>query len=302
VTTALELINAVQDELGIARSSSIANTGDRTAVQMLALMNRTGSMISSETDYQFLAAENRFQTVVYTYTGDTVAGSKIVSNLSSVVGLSADFMVVGTGIQTDTFITPLSPSSITLSIPASETGTGVTLTFGQAKYPVPDDYNRLENDTIFNKSNRWAVLGPKSPQEWQWIKSSYVTAGPMMRFRIMGNALTLWPMPSVVLTIGYEYVSKNWALSAGGTGQSKLILDTDTSYLPDNLLILGCKYRFLSAKELNNASEFEEFNRELIKFKGQNSGADKLNLAPRAADRLLTTSNLPDSGFGSARL
>jgi hypothetical protein len=118
----------------------------------------------------------------------------------------------------------------------------------------------------------------------------------------MGNALTLWPMPSAVLTIGYEYVSKNWALSAGGVGQSSLLLNTDTSLLPDNLLILGCKYRFLDAKELSSSAAFEEFNRELIKFKGQNAGADKLNLAPRSADRLLTTANLPDSGFGSARL
>ena len=302
MSTALELVNAVQDELGLARSASIANVGDRTAVQMLALMNRTGNMISSETDCQFLAAENRFQTVVYTYTGDTTAGSNTITNLSSVAGLTTDFMVVGTGIQTDSFLTSIGVNSAVLSIPASVDGVGITFTFGQAKYDVPADYNRLENDTIFNKTNRWAVLGPKSPQEWQWIKSSYVTAGPMMRFRIMGNALTLWPMPSTVLTIGYEYVSKNWALSAAGVGQSKLTLDTDYSFFPDQLLILGCKYRFLSAKELNNNSEFEEFTRELLKFKGQNAGADKLNLAPRAADRLLTTANLPDSGFGSARL
>jgi len=302
MTTALELINAVQDELGLARSTSISSLADRTATQMLALMNRTGSAISTETDYQFLAAESRFQTVVYQYTGDTTAGSTTITNLSSVAGLTTDFMAVGTGIQTDSFITSVGVNSAVLSIPASVTGTGVTLTFGQAKYPVPADYARLENDTIFNKSNRWAVLGPKSPQEWQWIKSSYVTAGPMMRFRIMGNALTLWPMPSTVLTIGYEYVSKNWALSAGGVGQPSLLLNTDTSLLPDNLLILGCKYRFLDAKELSSSAAFEEFNRELIKFKGQNAGADKLNLAPRAADRLLTTSNSPDSGFGSARL
>jgi hypothetical protein len=301
--TALAIVNTVLDQLGLSRASSITNTGDKTVTQMLSLMNLTGQTLMTETDYQFLAAETRFSTVVKTtYTGDTTAGSNTITNLSSVVGLTTDFMVTGTGIQTDTFLTAVGSTTATLSIPASVTGTGVTFTFGQAKYSVPADYDRLENDTIFNKSNRWAVLGPRNAQEWQWIKSSYVTAGPMMRFRIMQNRLTLWPMPSTVLTIGYEYCSKNWALDNAGVGKAEITLDTDTSQFPDILMILGTKYRFQEAKGFDSSASFEAYKREESKFIAQNSGAEKLNLAPRAADRLLTTANLPDSGFGSNRL
>lgn len=297
--TALAIVNTVLDQLGLSRASSITNTGDKTVIQMLSLMNLTGQTLMTETDYQFLAAETRFSTVFKTYTGDTTAGSNTITNLSSVVGLTTDFMVSGAGIETDTFLTAIGLTTATLSIPASATSTGVTLTFGQCKYSVPSDYDRLENDTVYNKSNKWAVLGPRNAQEWQWIKSSWASAGPMMRFRIMQNRLTLWPMPSSVLTIGYEYISKNWALDNAGVGKAEITLDTDTSQFPDILMILGTRYRFQEAKGFDSSASFAAYKREESKFIGQNSGAEKLNLAPRAADRLLTTANLPDSGYGS---
>ena len=87
------LLQNVQDaltELGLARPSIVASSSGRTEQQMLALFNRIGDQLYTEADWQFLFSEYRFQTVVYTYTGTTTAGSTTISGLSSVVGLSTD--------------------------------------------------------------------------------------------------------------------------------------------------------------------------------------------------------------------
>jgi hypothetical protein len=295
--TLLAIVRATCAELGLSRPSIVAESNDNTSLQMLALINRLTTTLVSDYDWQFLAREERFQTITYQYTGSTVDGSSQVT-MADVTGLSTDFMLSGEGIETDTFITGIDGDVITLSIPASSTGSSL-LTFGQAKYTVPSGYDRLENDTMYNKGNRWAVLGPKTAQEWQWIKSSWASAGPMMRFRIMGNSLTLWPMPSSVLTIGYEYISNHSVIQYDGVTKSKFTADDDTSYFPDNLMIAGLKLKFLQSKGFDFGYAQDDYQRELSKFKAQNAGAEKLNLAPREADRLLTTANLPDSGYGS---
>lgn len=294
-TTLLELAQSVTGELGLKAPSAIIDSSDATARQLLALFNRVGQQLYTETDWQFLFAEHRFQTVAYQYTGDVTAGSNIISNLSSVAGLSTDFMVTGTGIMQDTFLTNVGSTTATLNIPSSVTATGQTFTFGRALYDMPSDYDHIINKTEYNKTNRWSVIGPKSAQEWQWLKSSYITTGPRMRFRIIDNKLALWPMPTTAVTIGFEYVSNAWTNGANG---SKFTADTDTCKFPDTLMVMGVKMRFLEAKGLDSTAEANYFLRELSKFKAQNAGADTLSLAPRTAGMLLTNSNLPDSGYG----
>jgi hypothetical protein len=296
--TLLENVTDALDELGLARVSTVTGSNNSTARQMLGLFNSVGDLLLNETDWQFMAKEHRFSTVFYQYTGNTTAGSTTISGLSSVVGLSTDFMVTGGGIPQDTCIVSVGVSSVVLSQPIPNTATGVTFTFGQALYDMPGDYDHIVNHTQYNKTNRWAVIGPKSPQEWQWLKASYITTGPRMRFRIMGDKFALWPMPVNQVTLGFEYQSKDWVIDNAGNGKTKFTADTDTSVFPDRLMVMGAKMRFLEAKGLDSSAEAAYFTRELSKFKAMNSGADTLSLAPSAAGVLLTTANIPDTGYG----
>lgn len=296
------MLNNIQDvclELGLPSPSTVVSNTDESIVQLLALMNRVGNTLATEHDWQSLSSEYRFTTVFYQYTGDVTAGSTTISNLSSIVGLTTDFMVSGTGIMQDTFITSVGANSVTLNIASTSTATTQTFTFGQVKYAMPSDFARIVNKTQYNKSNRWSVLGPKDAQEWQWLKASYVTTGPRMRYRMIGDKFTLWPMPSANLVMGFEYISKNWAVSAGGTGKSKFSVDTDTSIFPDALLILGTKLKWFEIKGFDTTTLFADFNRELSKWKAAEAGADTLSLAPQYANILLTQNNIPDTGFGN---
>ena len=300
MATLLQNVQSVMLELGLPSPNAVATSSDPQVLQVQALLNRVGDTLSTERDWQVLASEYRFETVYYTYTGDVTEGSTTISNLSSVVGLSTDFMCSGTGIQQDSFLTSVGTTTAEMTIPSTETATGITITFGQAKYSMPSDYARMVDKTQYNKSNRWSVIGPKDAQEWQWLKASYVTTGPRMRFRIMGNKFTLWPMPSSVLVMGFEYVSNAWVIGADGTLKTSSNNDSDTFRFPDRLLVLGTKLKLFEIKGFDTTAVLQDYMSELTKWKASESGADTLSLAPRYPNLLLTQNNIPDTGYGNS--
>lgn len=300
MATLLQNIQDVYAEIGLPTPTAVASSSDAQVLQAQALLNRVGDTLSTERDWQVLASEHRFTTVYYTYTGDVTAGSTTLSNLSSVVGLSTDFMAVGEGIMQDAAIVSVGATSVEMSMPATGSATGVSITFGQIKYSMPSDFARMVDKTQYNKSNRWSVIGPKDAQEWQWLKASYVTTGPRMRFRMMGDKFTIWPMPSSTVVLGFEYVSNAWVVSNSGQLKTKATADDDTFRFPDRLLILGTKLKLFEIKGFDSTAVLQDYVRELEKWKASESGADTLSLAPKYPNLLLTQNNLPDTGFGNS--
>ena len=183
--------------------------------------------------------------------------------------------------------------------PATATATGQTFTFGQVQYAMPSDYARIVDKTQYNKSNRWSVIGPKDAQEWQWLKSSYITTGPRMRFRMIGGKFTIWPQPGSNLVLGFEYVSNAWVRSSAGVGKDKFSADDDTSIFPDALLVLGTKLKFYEIKGFDTTALNADYVREFNKYASTEAGSDTLSLAPKYANILLTQNNLPDTGLGN---
>ena len=209
------LLTNIQDvclELGLPVPSVVASSTDDTTKQMQALLNRVGDSLTTENNWQFLAKEYRFTTNYIQATGDIVEGATTIS-LDDVTGIDTNFQVTGNGILQDTYVTAVDTgtNTVTINIPATGTFTAATYNFGQANYPMPSDYERTVNKTMYNKSNRWSVIGPKTAQEWQWLKASYITTGPRMRYRIMGDEFVIWP-PSYAANIllGFEYQSNGW--------------------------------------------------------------------------------------------
>lgn len=296
------LLQNVQDvllELGLPTTNLVVGNTDETVQQVYALMNRVGDTLTTENDWQALVKEYRFQTKYYQYTGNSTLNSTQLTGMSSIANLTSDFMVMGNGVMQDTFVTSASSTTVNINIPATGTYTGADYTFGQVNYAMPSDFERMVNKTQYNKSNRWAVIGPKDAQEWQWLKASYVTTGPRMRFRIAGNKFVVWPMPTSNVVLGFEYQSNSWVVGNDGTYKQKFSADNDTSLFPDRLLVLGAKLKYFEIKGFDTTSLYGDYQRELSKFKAMDAGADTLSLAPRFANTLLTQNNLPDTGYGN---
>jgi hypothetical protein len=299
MSTLLQNIQDVCLELGIPSPNTVVGNSDESVQQLRALMNRIGDTLTTENDWQGLIKEYRFQTVYYQYTGNVALNATQLTGMSSISGLTSDFMVMGNGIMQDTFVTSATGSTVNININATGAYTGQTYTFGQVNYAMPSDYQRMVNKTQYNKSNRWSVIGPKDAQEWQWLKASYVTTGPRMRFRIAGNKFVVWPMPTAQVILGFEYQSGSWVVAADGSYKTKFSADTDTSIFPDRLLVLGTKLKYFQIKGFDTTSLQADFAREVSKFKAQDAGADTLSLAPKYPNILLTQNNLPDTGFGN---
>jgi hypothetical protein len=138
------------------------------------------------------------------------------------------------------------------------TATAVQLTASA----LPTDFNWIIPETMWNRSSRRRVYGPIDNQEWQGIKGSSVNSVDPA-FRIKGNTILLTPNPTTGHSIYYEYVSKNWCQSSGGTAQAAWAADTDTGRLDEFLMTLGIVWRFRKAKKLNFADEFAVYEREV---------------------------------------
>jgi hypothetical protein len=301
MATLLQNIQDVCLELGLPVPVTVSSTTDETVRQLQALFNRVGDTLTTENNWQALAKEYRFETNQLQVNGYIIE-NELTIQLDDVTGITTNFQVSGNGVLQDTYVTAIDAgtNTVTINIPATGTFYNTTFTFGQANYPMPSDYQRSVNKTQYNKTNRWSVIGPKTAQEWQWIKASYITTGPRMRYRIMGNEFVIWPAAyGANVVLGFEYQSNGWVETATGTFTNKSLNDTDTFLFPDRLLVLGTKLKYFEIKGFDTTTLYADYMRELSKFKAQDAGADTLSMAPRYPNILLTQNNLPDTGFGN---
>ena len=122
----------------------------------------------------------------------------------------------------------------------------------------PSDYHRIINDTFFNRSQQRRVTGPLTAEEWQ-AQQSLTTQLLTDAFRFRGGDLLLTPTPTAGDTYAYEYVSKNWCETSGGTEQSSWQNDTDVGILSEEIMILGIIWRYRKAKGFDYAEEFRNY-------------------------------------------
>jgi hypothetical protein len=298
----LGLVQAATGELGLSQPSAVATATDDQTKQLLALINKVGNDVISVAEWEGISKENRFSTVSYTVTGDTTAGSAIVTNTDTTgTGLAIDtFEVIGGSVPTDTTIASIdSTTQITMSNPASEAETGVSLTFSQTQYALPSDYDRMKNRTSWDQTNYWAMQGPQSPQEWAYLKSGIIANTPRLRFRILGSKFNIFPASAGVVRLKFEYTSNGWVEAADGTAKTIFTLDTDTCIFRDRTIISGLKYEFFKIKGFDTDGLWRDYQIQQEFEKGIDKGAPTLSMSDRGGSLFLGNSSIPDSGFGS---
>lgn len=139
---------------------------------------------------------------------------------------------------------------------------------GTASYALPSGFDAIIKDTVFNRTQRRRMQGDLSPSQWQETQASLVTmVNPA--FRIRNSLFYISPTPTAVETVAYEYISKNWCQSSGGTGQSAWAADTDTGILDEEMTTLGIIWRFKAKKGLDYAEDMQSYeirvNRAILK-------------------------------------
>jgi len=161
---------------------------------------------------------------------------------------------------------------------------------------LPTDLDRFVPNSFFNRSTRRPMTGPITPRQWQWIQAQPVYSTAYLLFRERTGQFLIAPTPAAGETIAYEYLSKNWAESSGGTPQPAFQADTDVALLDEGLITLGLRWRFLRAKGLDYAEEMATYERELEQAMARDGGSTALTLAPQPVDP--NRVNIPDGNFG----
>lgn len=177
----------------------------------------------------------------------------------------------------------------------------ITTVASQANYAFPDDLQYFINTTAWDRTQKWPLQGPISPQVWQVLKSGTVgSVGPRTRFRLYGGEIYLDPTPSSSGDdLVFEYYSNAWCESSVGTGQTLWASDTDVPVLPDDCFILGLIWRFRRAKGLDYAEEWKAYEALVTRELSRSGMAPVIDLTGEGAGtRFLDDNNLPDSGYG----
>jgi hypothetical protein len=161
-----------------------------------------------------------------------------------------------------------------------------TATEAQPATMIPADFLHWVPNSFFNRSTRRPIVGPITPQQWQWLKARVAYASIYLAWMERANQFLIIPTPPAGQNVYGEYMSKNWALSAGGTPQNQFVADADTTFLDEDLITLGAIWRWLQRKGLDYAEAMSDYERMLERAMGHDGGQTSLLLAPRPVDPL----------------
>lgn len=134
---------------------------------------------------------------------------------------------------------------------------------GGANYAAVDfsttytDFKALIQNTLWDQTAKMPVNGPISAEQWTYMLNMGV-APATYNFRLYGNALRIYPAPTVLVdvTFGMEYLSSFGVYDATAAANARQYVD-DASYprLPSNIVLADLRWRWRQAKGLPYAED-----------------------------------------------
>lgn len=172
-----------------------------------------------------------------------------------------------------------------------------TTTPGQDSYDTPTDWRYFTDQTQWDRSSHWPLLGPKTPQEWAWLKGGLVATAPRMRYRVYKDKFWVHPVPQSAFDLAMEYINSNWVLHADTTYGNMVTLNTDTVLYDPWLVIAYIKLKFYELKGFDTGGVGGDFIRIFNSLTGKDKGAPKLSLAPRFPTMYIGPQSVPDGSW-----
>ena len=294
------MVQQVAAELNLAVPTYVVGNTSQDVQQILALMNGAGYDLVKEYDWQALQVQYRFYTQAINCNATAVNGSTLleVDPGVDITAVDKQWQITGSNINQDTNVVSVNGQVITMSQMASGTGNGAVV-LAQTAYDLPFDFETITNRTQWDKTKHWEALGPEDAQQWQWLKSGYISTGPRIRWRILDNQFQVWPPMNTNEYLGWEYKSKGWARAADGTVKNSFTADSDTTVLDDRTVVLLTKMKYWGIKGFDTTVVAQDYQRVLSIAKANDKGAPNLSFAPYPSKVLIGYANIPDTGYGS---
>jgi hypothetical protein len=118
------------------------------------------------------------------------------------------------------------------------------------------------NETIWDRTLRRPVYGPRSLQDWQEAKAIAIN-GPFSSYRIINDSINFYPTPAAGDSCAFEYITKNWISTSTASSSDVWTNDADTPRLDDQLIILGTIWRWKQIKGLDYAEDYAKYERRV---------------------------------------
>lgn len=309
--TLLQIVNAVQREFGLPMDTAVIASTNPTTIQLLGYAQSEIEELGKKHDWTALTFEYNLaiQPPLET-TGNTTENSPIITGIPSTATLSARYFAVsGDNVPVGARILTIdSATQVTLTMNVTGTKTGADLIFAQDTYAEPSDFDHFINQTWWDRTNRWSLLGPLSPQVDQWHLSGIVAVGPRRYFRQVGafpNNYRIWPPPGEItdpLQLVFEYQSQNRVRVAGSTTSFAFLWanDTDIPLLDDRAIVMGIKWRFWEQKGFNWLMKRKEYDDYVERLIARDGGAPTLSLSSQPQSILISPANVQDGFYPGA--
>jgi len=315
--TLLSITQAALGKIGLPVPSLGIGNADVNVSQMIALINEEGQELGSRHSWQVLTKESNLTTTGtlggITELGTVTGGSGYASGSSTTYNLVPLTGGTGSGALATISITSGVVSSVSLnynspgagysvgdvlsasnaylgntgsgfSVPVSTTGIVGQQLQGLMTTLAGADFNFIVNETMWDRTTRRPIFGPKSPAEWQQLQAQFMQ-GPWIQYRIRGGQLLFLPAPTPGDLIYFEWVSKYWCTDTTGvTGKTAMTVDTDVGVLDERLLTLGGVWRFKKAKGLDYAADEVKYEMAVTDAITRDGSRARLNLAGAQTD------------------
>lgn len=144
-------------------------------------------------------------------------------------------------------------------------------------------YDGFIDETQWNRTQQQRLFGPLSPQQWQARKAS-VNIGPSHFLYLRNKHLYVNPVPPAGETWAFEYWSKYFCQSNGGTDQSRWAADNDIGILDEELMTKGVIWRFKQSNGLDYAEDFNAYEADVALLMSRDGGAHRIDMGDPAPD------------------
>lgn len=177
-------------------------------------------------------------------------------------------------------------------------------TDASSSYSLPTYFDRLINNTIWDRTNYRRLVGPMQPSMWQVYKSGSLTLPTLDKiFRFAADSsgtkvIEIYPDTDTGNTIAFEYVDQRYVKSTTGDLQTGILADTDEFVFDDEMVEAATVWRLLKMLGLSYQTEFMEYKSLADERRSNDSGGQVLQMR---VDRVYSglDPHTPDTGFGS---
>lgn len=138
--------------------------------------------------------------------------------------------------------------------------------------------------TLFDRTNRRQLFGPRSAQLWQQAKAIN-NIGPFYSYRVWQGKFFAQPTPPANLTWAFEYAS-DFAVQATGAGayKKRFTVDSDVFLLNEDLMLMGLNWKWRMRKGLAYAQDKQDYEALITNEIGNDSTSGELNLNGGSGD------------------